>query len=191
MVRYILYITTSFLTTISLISCGFEEKTISDEKEVHEIRYPNGNIEALIQVDSTDEQDGVTLLLYPNGTPKELNSFVNGVLWGEHVMYFPHGIIQEFGQYKKGMMVGEWIEYFENGHVQQIIRFENDIKQGQFLSFHPNGFLAIKGQHVNDKEEGEWHYFGTEGNKLSTSVYRNGELLSEQIFEEYETIDDQ
>jgi len=100
---------------------------------------------------------------YPNGNPKIIASYNNGVLEGIRRDYDMNGKIIKSVIYDSGIMIG-------SGIVD-----EKGFKQGPWKEFYETGELKGEGQYKDGKKIGLWKFYYKNGNIEETGVYVKGE----------------
>lgn len=67
--------------------------------------------------------NGVAFRLYPNGSVKSQQMFVDGVLHGRSRSWRPDGTLASETNYRFGVMDGDSFEYSLRGRLEQALRF--------------------------------------------------------------------
>jgi len=91
-------------------------------------------------------------------------TYDNGLLQGEKLVYFPDGTLTEKTIYDKGKREGKSFVYSEEGVVIKAFTYENDELHGRVAYFTSKGVLMIEGDYKRDRKDGLWKYY--EGGKL-------------------------
>ena len=97
-------------------------------------------------------------------------SYANGKLEGEKVIYFENGSPTERSFFRNGVLHGEQLIYSEKGVLLKKFTYENGLLHGPAEVYNGKGELLIKGNYKNDKQHGIWKY------------YENGNLKEQKNF---------
>ncbi|NLF42071.1 MAG: hypothetical protein GX587_05190, partial [Bacteroidales bacterium] len=73
-------------------------------------------------------------------------------------------------------------QYHENGEVHLKATYKDDMLDGPYTIFYDSGKQAISGAYVADKRNGDWFFYTTSGEVKKRQLYKNGDLIKEQIF---------
>ena len=127
--------------------------------------------------------------LYFNGKREGLSyyyKFKNGKL--DKVLNFKNGNREGFGkQVKDDTLIITIYEYRRDYLVykEKINRFNNkNQKHGVWKEFYPNNTIKTEMNYVNGKLNGYFKNFDESGKLLSINLYKNGEILQQDISEE-------
>ena len=95
--------------------------------------------------------DGVAMGWFPNGKPKQLSTWKNGI--------------------QDGLQKYWWI----SGHIEREEYFENGEENGECIWYHEeNGRPKIKGYYQNGKPEGLWTWYTNSNEKIFEVYFKNG-----------------
>lgn len=133
----------------------------------------------LVSVDAIDK--GLMTLsttYHPNGTPKELVPFVNGVVYGQVKTYFPAGEPRTVEEWKNGVKMGLSTEYL-NGEKVAECNYINGKKQGierryrdgktvvQEISWNNNQKHGLCTTYVGNTTKTDWYWQGKQVSKAN------------------------
>ena len=157
------------------VSLCFLMASCSDGSVV--VKYDNGNIKELYQVDKDSLKTGQYLLfsesgdtlekahysmgklngirtIYSKGSVLEIEEqYVDGVMDGDYKVYHPNGQLMLAQNYSGGELIGESLRYYENGQLEERVTFENGQENGPFTEYHENGQVHWEGTYLNGDNE--------------------------------------
>lgn len=146
-------------------------------------KYVNGEKEH--KVEELSKLD-VKTDYWPNGKPKIVATYKNGVPEGVRREYDKKGKIQKSYIFHNGKMVAEgiftdaglregtWKEYYEDGSLKSEGNYENDKKTGLWKYYYPNGQLEETGTYDKTGPEGKWLWYYPSGKLLRELTYYQG-----------------
>lgn len=76
---------------------------------------------------------------YPNGKPALLQSYKNGLLHGDDILYYPDGQIFKKYHYDNGDLRGEYKAYYPDGKMMETGNYDKDERTGKFEAYAPDG----------------------------------------------------
>lgn len=202
-------LTTGFalIVIILMFSC-------SDKQKKHFSYYPNGNIEAEIDLDENGEFHGLGIEYYPNGELKAKTEMNHGKTHGRSIVYWPNGNVLSEETFIDGKRNGESIEYnkegkivnrtffsfgrrqglvkeyYDSGTLKSHFEYDSNKLYGIQKMFHKNGSLGTIGEARNDLKEGIWYFFDQFGDTLSIILYEKDSIVREEFYKESIVIDD-
>ncbi len=134
---------------------------------------------------------------HPNGKPKEVGNYKDGVPEGVFKQYDTSGVIIGSEQYKDGILIaegvldlknlqqGHWKEYHETGELRAEGDYKNGVKIGDWIFYYPNGKTDQKGKYDNrGRPTGIWKWYYDNGQLLREESYKDG--LREGMMTEYD-----
>ena len=86
-------------------------------------------------------------------------SYQNGKLQGEKVIYFENGTPTERSNYKDGELHGEQVIFSEKGVILKKFTYRNGELHGPSSSYNGKGELLVEGDYRNDQHYGIWKYY--------------------------------
>lgn len=116
---------------------------------------------------------------YPNGSPKEITTYQNGVVHGQRKTYYPGGEPKSIETWVEGKQQGI-TTLFDHGLKYQEIPYENGIKNGVSKTYKDGAFVIEEQTWKNDMLHGptlsyhedvkatSWYY---KGNKVTKGYY--------------------
>lgn len=116
-----------------------------------------------------------------SGVSKKVNRKRDGH-WKE---FSKHGVLIREGDYKDGMKTGKWKLYYDTGEIAIEETYHEGNKEGPFQSFYPSGQPISEGQYRAGKREGRFNVFDTSGKLVKTMVFREDNLIEEEVFENH------
>ncbi|HRD54997.1 MAG TPA: hypothetical protein PLC42_01230, partial [Parachlamydiaceae bacterium] len=117
---------------------------------------------------------------YPNGAPKELTPYRNGLIHGELKTYLPGGEPGTLEIWADNQKNGSTIVY-ENGEKFAIVPYIADIKQGIEKRFRNGMELIEEICWFNDQRHGPTHIYV--GDITRTDWYYQDRLVTEKTFD--------
>lgn len=97
--------------------------------------------------------------------------------------YSQHGILLREGDYRNGLKTGRWKLYYETGELAIEETYFEGKKDGPFHSYYQSGRPISEGQYENGKREGRFNIFDHSGKLVKTMVFKEDELIEEEVFE--------
>ena len=146
-------------------------------------KYVNGEKEQ--QVEELTKLD-VKTDYWPDGTPKIIASYKDGVPEGVRREYDKNGKIEKSYTFHNGKVIAEgvftdggkheglWKEYYDDGSLKSEGNYEDDKKTGSWKYYYPNGQLQETGVYENGQPEGKWLWYYPSGKKLRELTYYQG-----------------
>ncbi len=134
------------------------------------------------------EKDSVWTYYSPPGYVSYKESFRNGLLHGEKIVFYPpaneRSTAQQIYQqyfYANGLLEGPVKEFFPDGKLKLDGIYKNDKFHGEVKKYHPNGKLFFLERYKNGKRHGWWLTYDESGKELGRVLFQNGkEFKGEQ-----------
>lgn len=124
---------------------------------------------------------------HPNGKPKFMGVYKDGVPDGVIREYSPEGKIVAAEVYKDGIKVGEgiydeqgreqgkWKEYHDTGELKAEGEYLNGMRIGPWIFYHPNGKTDQKGKYdKKGRPQDDWKWYYEDGSLLREETYVDG-----------------
>jgi antitoxin component YwqK of YwqJK toxin-antitoxin module len=157
------------------------------------VKYVNGEKE-----EKTEEltQLDIKTDYWPNGKPKIVATYKNGVPEGVRREYNENGEVEKSYIFKNGKIIAEgiltdggkreglWKEYYLDGSLKSEGNYKNDKKTGKWKYYYPNGQLEETGEYENGKPVGKWLWYYPSGKLLREMSYYEGK--PDGAFTEYD-----
>ena len=130
---------------------------------------------------------------WPNGKPKIVATYKNGIPEGVRREYNKQGQIEKSYVFHNGKIIaegiltdagrkeGHWKEYYDDGNLKSEGAYKNDNKTGKWNYYYPNGQLQETGIYQNGKPEGKWKWYYPSGKLLREMSYYNGLPDGEEV----------
>jgi antitoxin component YwqK of YwqJK toxin-antitoxin module len=127
------------------------------------------------------EKDSVWTYYSPPGYLSYRESYRNGLLHGEKLVFYPpendksatQQVFQQYA-YMNGKLEGPVKEYFPNGKLKLEGTYKDDNSHGEWKKYHPNGKLFFHERYKNGKRHGWWSTYDENGKELGRVLYQNG-----------------
>nr|MBK9652343.1 hypothetical protein [Bacteroidota bacterium] len=135
---------------------------------------------------------------YPNGSIRSEETLLQNIKQGTCNYYFENGRIKSKAKFDKGRQDGVTINYNSQGDIISLQTFKNGyltadekinrrdkfgLKQGAWKAFYDNMQIKSEGVWDDDKKNGVFKEYTADGQILKTEVYKNDELLVQQLTE--------
>lgn len=105
--------------------------------------FPSGKIRFIII--SQNNIPTSQKMFYENGQLDYiLNYDSTGAKTGEWKQYYQNGQLYEVGSYKRGEEVGEWRRYHQNGQIAEVGKYENGLEVGEWKYYDKSGKLKSR-----------------------------------------------
>lgn len=146
-------------------------------------KYVNGEKEQ--KVEELSKLD-VKTDYWPNGKPKIIASYKNGVPEGVRREYNQEGKVEKSYIFHNGRIIAEgvftesgehqglWKEYYEDHSLKSEGNYKNDKKTGSWKYYYPNGRLQETGIYEKGAPEGKWLWYYQSGKLLREMSYYQG-----------------
>jgi len=146
---------------------------------------------------------------HKNGEAKVKGNFKNDVLDGKYIRYYEDGTVEEESAYENGKFDGASVEYYNNGNKYGEYTYVDGVLNGDYKLYYKTGELSYSCKYVKGNESGvaknyykdgtvssEGNYdetgkkngieqtFNKAGKKTYEEVYKKGEIVAYQYFDE-------
>lgn len=147
----------------------------SRDGKIGEWKYYNAESGYLSYKGSYDDNQaiGTHISYYPNGSQKDVNSYVMGLVEDYGASYYPDGKIKAQGFYKKGEKHGTWEDYYADGTLESRAYFDKGIVTKWEENYDVTGRLFSKDLYVEGELKKEV-YFKTDGAQQYAITYPIG-----------------
>lgn len=127
------------------------------------------------------EKDSVWTYYSPPGFVSYKETYRNGILNGEKLVFYPpvnerstaQQIFQQYF-YVNGILEGPVKEFFPDGKIKLDGIYKNDNFHGEVKKYHPNGKLFFLERYKNGKRHGWWMTYDESGKERARVLYQNG-----------------
>lgn len=127
------------------------------------------------------EKDSVWTYFSPPGFVSYKETYRNGILHGEKLIFYPPAnerstaqqIYQQF-YYVNGILEGSVKEFYPDGKLKMDGIYANDNLHGDVKKYHPNGKLFFTERYKNGKRHGWWYTFDETGKERGRVLYQDG-----------------
>lgn len=148
------------------------------ERQLHELRFPDGNLKERREVIESEDGklvvDGVRTLYHADGTTKRMEmEYRKGRQDGRGLIWNADGAKSIEGKFRDGKREGEVISYHPNGRVASIGTFAAGLPKGHHVFYLEDGRKFEDGSFVEGKRVGTWKLYD-EGDKVTEVEYVNG-----------------
>jgi len=134
------------------------------------------------------EKDSVWTYYSPPGYVSYKESFRNGLLHGEKIVFYPpeneRSTAQQIYQqyfYVNGLLEGPVKEFFPDGKLKLDGMYVKDQFHGEVKKYHPNGKLFFHERYKHGKRHGWWATYDEKGKELGRVLYQNGHELKGKL----------
>lgn len=125
-------------------------------------------------------------LYYPNGSPKEVTPYQNGVVEGIRKTYFPGGEPQSIEVWKKGRQEGI-TTLFQDGIKVEEVPYAEGMRNGKALIYKEGSTVIKEVSWKNDKLHGPTHTY-IDGIK-ATDWYLRGNKVTKSYYDSFHLLD--
>lgn len=139
-------------------------KTVMQEGHVH-----NGKIE------------GIWILYWDNGYPRNMFSYQNGVKDGITTGMTGDGRMDFVEHYKDNKLEGPHRSYHIGGPIFEETYYSDGKKHGKYTKWYVNGLKEEEGFYVNGRRDGKATWYYKDGGKAAEYEYENDEIEGESI----------
>jgi len=134
------------------------------------------------------EKDSIWTYYSPPGFISYKETFRNGMLHGEKIVYYPPAndrtlVQQVFQQYAyvNGILEGPVKEFFPDGKLKLEGVYRDNNFHGEVKKYHPNGKLFFHERYKNGKRHGWWATYDESGKERARVLYQNGQELKGRL----------
>ena len=117
-----------------------------------------------------------------NGSLAAEEIYINTSKEGIWKTFYPSGAVVEEITYKNDQKNGPWVQYFTDGSVKSKGTYIDDELEGLFTVHYLNGKVEVSGTYKHSMKDGIWMYFTDIEEAERKEVYKNGKLVSEEVF---------
>ena len=130
--------------------------------------------------------DGKRIEYFPGSKPRREVHYKDGIFHGPFIVYNLEGNILQELHYKEGKKDGNWKYYYEDGSLLRTENWSEDVKVGEQKVFFIQGHMQSKESYDKRGRKEGWFEERYADDKLKRkALYRKGELIEEQIFDEF------
>ena len=148
---------------------------------IFESFYPNGKPRSLIEY--TDGiYNGKINFWFTNGLKEQESNVSNGISHGEYRIWHPNGQLALSMGYKEGMQNGMKQRWYENGEPWTYARFENDKIVGELKQWYRNGKLERLGTYRDGVRHGTYKSWYENGQPEAVLNYQAGKIIDAQCW---------
>lgn len=130
------------------------------------------------------EKDSVWTYFSPPGFLSYKETYKNGILEGEKLVYYPPAneriktqqVFQQY-QFVKGKLEGPVKEFFPDGKVKMEGTYKNNNLHGEVKKYHPNGKMFFLERYKNGLKHGWWYTYDESGREKGRGYFFEGEEL--------------
>lgn len=148
--------------------------------------YINGmslQMQALYEDKDCKIKNGNASYYHPNGYASATGRFVKNKQEGIYMRYYSNGMTADSAFYRNGRHVGHRLVWHRNGYLSDSIAHMNDSIDVQ-ISWFDDGSPSAGGYLLREKKHGKWKYYHHNGSPSGIEVFKNGELVSKEYFNE-------
>lgn len=163
------------------------EGTFSNGKETGIFTYYEDSPERKIKAtrDFTKDPNKNFAIFYFEGKKMSEGWYKNQQKVGKWVYYHKGGIdVMSEETYKNGLLDGERVVYYQNGKKSEVEPYKNGKLDGKAVMYSEKGVLLKEENYVNGKREGWSIYYKSDGSLLKKGLYHADELSGKWITEE-------
>jgi antitoxin component YwqK of YwqJK toxin-antitoxin module len=140
-------------------------------------------MKALYEDKACTIQNGYGYYFHANGLASVIGRRIHGKQDGICVSYYSNGMIADSAIFQNGAVTDKRFRWHRNGYLSDSISRLNDsvyVHVGWF----DDGEPAFAGHELNDKRNGKWVFYHHNGQLSSSAVYRKGNIISIEYFDE-------
>ncbi|MEL7123246.1 MAG: hypothetical protein AAFO07_27605 [Bacteroidota bacterium] len=128
---------------------------------------------------------GVWSSYHPNGLPKKVASYINGVFNGIYQEFNERGQLILMAHYKNNLLDGPWGKY-NFGRPEMTANYVGGQLNGVYREYDPTrlNVMLKEIEYKNGVYDGKYRFFNSEGVMTVEYVYRNGNKISGGIVEQ-------
>ncbi len=78
----------------------------------------------------------------------------------------------------------EYSIFYDNGVRKSKGEYLGNIKDGAYKEYYTSGNTKYRGFYKNDKKDGEWEIYSETGEIVKIILYKDGNILEEEIYSE-------
>ncbi len=135
-----------------------------------------------------DENTWAVLDYHMSGQIQMSGTYKSGKLKkkeGHFVYYFKNGQKSSKGDYYKDHKNGPWLSWHDTGELKTNGLYDSKGKKsGYWKHWYSSGVMDCEGEYVKDKKNNEWNWYFKNGQISSREIYRKGELLKFEYWDE-------
>ena len=121
---------------------------------------------------------------HSNGMLEETGNYTDGTRDSLWLKFYPDGMMEDSAYYINGHRSGTSMSWYQNGFPSDSSVFNND-GSGMEIKWFDTGTPASAGVYAaGRKTTGRWQYFHSNGKLSSLEIYKDGEMINKQYFDE-------
>ena len=128
-------------------------------------------------------QNGRCVYFHANGRVSLDEQMLHGKREGVCVNYYFNGMMADSAFYHDNKPVGSRVYWHRNGYMSDSVFHVNDSMDTQ-MSWGYNGSPSAAGYYKYGKQYGKWQYMHPNGKIAAYEVYKDGEIISQEYFNE-------
>jgi antitoxin component YwqK of YwqJK toxin-antitoxin module len=119
------------------------------------------------------KKHGLFTYNYTTGIDSLKETYIEGLLHNERILYYPSGKIMEKQNYSAGIKQGPVYQYYPNGTLKAELTYLRNELRGLTRYYHTNGKIESEGNTLYNKKTGVWNYYDKNGKLTRIVTYRN------------------
>ena len=165
------------ICVVSICACsGSPDKDMNMNLSagLYKYYYPDGSVKEE-QTKVNGILEGPTRSYYENGQLKEDTFFENNLLQGPSKKYYENGALKETANWVRGQLEGDYVFYCENGNIQESHQYKSGKPHGDMKKYRDcSTVLEETKTYVDGDLEGERVIFYPDGTPKEKIAYANG-----------------
>jgi len=125
--------------------------------------------------------DGAWTSYYPNGQPKLVINYRDGVPHGHMTAWYESGRIMGDGYFTNGFRDGNWRYYYTSGRPLAAMQYKDHDPSGHWLRWWESGRVQESGNFRIGKREGTWTSYYADGHPRTIMHYAGGVTQGRQL----------
>ncbi|HSX04312.1 MAG TPA: hypothetical protein VLG76_06245 [Rhabdochlamydiaceae bacterium] len=144
--------------------------------------FQNGQVEKVSYYDHGVLQ-GEAKVFYPDGKPRSVVNFDQGMRHGPYCSYYEEGAKAEEATFDKDKIVGELIRYYPNEMHSSLIPYENGVPHGKAFEWYESGALKncrhfFQGLLHSDGKNPAVVFYDEQRNLIETQDFHQGQPIN-------------
>lgn len=160
--------------------------TPTDSGHLRKDYYISNSVPQMIAHFSDKEEKihhGPANYYYPDGKPSALGNYINNKRQGICVSFHPNGLFSDSANYDNGRIVGYGLGWHANG-IQSDSLFQRNDSVLAAVYWFDDGSPQMAGLYLHSKRHGTWQFFYKGGGLSKKAIFKTGEEISAQYFDQ-------
>jgi antitoxin component YwqK of YwqJK toxin-antitoxin module len=153
---------TRIVIDVPVLECG-----------THQLRSKAGGLEQWC-VDASDQNNGPSVVYFPNRTRLSEGAYQNGVRSGMWQEWHSNGQLKMRGSYTKGQRASAWQWWDLGGRIYQEGAYIDGQQYGRWVVYFETGRVQSEGEYQAGEQHGFWNQWHENGRKSAEGSYELG-----------------